>query len=96
MLASAISLNYVGGYEPEFGDVFTLICAEEITLADGFFIDGGFFRLVPTGDAEFPVALQAIVPEPASIAVWTVIGLGVPLPPGARTVAGQRAAEIAC
>ncbi len=74
LLNSTVSLDFEN-YDPQFGDIFTLVCAEEITLDDGFHIDGGYFRLVPTGNGDFPFALQAIVPEPASVAVWTMIGL---------------------
>ncbi len=76
LLNSALSLDFEG-YEPQFGDIYTLICAENIVLDDGFFIDGGYFRVVPTGNEDFPFALQAIVPEPASLAVWSVLGVVV-------------------
>jgi autotransporter-associated beta strand protein len=78
LLDSTIDLHFQNDYQPVFGDIMTLICASGlITLDDGFSINGGFFRLVDTGLGDgFPqYALQAIVPEPASVAVWTLVGL---------------------
>lgn len=62
-------------YGAKFGDIHTLMLAPTINLGPNFAIDGGFFRVVPTGATGPGFALQAIVPEPASVAVWTIIGL---------------------
>ena len=73
-LNGVIDLDFEDGFMPEFGDIFTLVKADDFVIGPNFGLSDGFLRIVPNGPG-MGYSLQAIVPEPGTVAMWSLLAL---------------------
>ncbi len=82
-LNSIVSIEGLGGFVPEYGDSFDVLEADSILLGPNFGVDAVMFddsflsfeaSLVDLGGGRSALRLT-VVPEPTSIAIWTLLGL---------------------